>query len=136
MDNYICGRCKLDCKQKSNYDRHINRKKKCELKEEIEEETIEETIEESVTEEQIQVGETSEGKILELEKKIKEQDSFIKELIESSNESYRDYNFELGRNQTLEAKISELERKNTILEKKIKVEIKKTFISHERFNKE
>ena len=107
VDSYICMICGLDCKQKSNYDRHMNRKKKCEpikKEENIEEKQEEEKQEEEKQEENIEKKEEKEWKkkYEELKKKYEETNIFLENQRqrflknEEENEKNKDEKYKKG----------------------------------------
>ena len=111
IDRYVCKTCGLDCKQKINYEKHMNKKKKCkviEQKESINNDpvNIETVINETVINETV-INET-----------------VINET--TTNESIHNENEELKReieklkkeNEEIEKKYEELERKYRMLEMK------------------
>ncbi len=101
VDSYICMICGLDCKQKSNYDRHINRKKKCEpIKKEENNETItnesitNETTTNETTTNETTTNETTINEKEELKKeieKIKKENEELKREIENLKKIEKEY---------------------------------------------
>ena len=114
IDRYVCKTCGLDCKQKINYDKHMNKKKKCkviEKKESINKDpvNIETVIKETV------INET-----------VINENKNIEEILNRENKELNNENKELNNeNKILLEKIKELEKENEEMQKKYKeLEIK------------
>ena len=93
IDRYICEICGLDCKQKSNYEKHKNKKNPCIPKEEKKEEKVIGKKEEEIIKEKKE-EKVIEKKDEEIENKIKELEIQIEELkknntfLENQNQRY------------------------------------------------
>ena len=128
IDRYICEICGLDCKQKSNYEKHKNKKNPCIPKEEKKEEKVIGKKEEEIIKEKKE-EKVIEKKDEEIENKIKELEIQIEELkknntfLENQNQRYLKREEENEKKQEekykeLEKKYEELERKYRMLEMK------------------
>lgn len=119
IDRYVCKTCGLDCKQKINYDKHMNKKKKCKVieKKEIFETTNNETVINETVANEIVTNETVRNETTNIETKHIE-------TINIENDINGKYIEMKNKNKILIKKIKELEIRNNEIIKEAEEKIK------------